>query len=360
VQDIVGEKFEQLEKRLVEIEHLLADHAAVSSQSQYLSLTKDYTFLASGVKTFRKWKEVSSEISKLKEVLKEKHDQEFLELAKTEIIMLEELEVKLKHELEKFLIGEDKDASRDCLVEIRAGTGGLEASIFAADLLRMYSKYADRSGWKVEVLSSHPTESKGFKEVIFSVRGADVYRKLKFESGVHRVQRVPATEASGRIHTSTATVAVLPEAKDVDINIDPKDLRIDIFRSSGPGGQSVNTADSAVRITHLPTGMVVQCQDERSQLKNKHKAMRVLRTRLFELEKEKNKSELSSQRRQQIGSGDRSEKIRTYNFSEHRVTDHRIGLTIHQLEEILEGDLEEIINALIESENREKTLESKK
>lgn len=358
--DLVKEKFESLEKRLVEIEHLLAEHQIISDQSQYLSLTRELSSLSVPIKTFRKWKALSEEIAGLKQVLREKHDQEFLDLAKAEIVSLEGTQAKLKLELEKFLVGEDKDASRDVIVEIRAGTGGQEASLFAADLFRMYSRYADRSGWKVEVLSSHASETKGFKEIVFSLRGTEVFKKLKFESGVHRVQRVPTTEASGRIHTSTATVAVLPEAKEVDVSLDPKDLRIDIFRSSGPGGQSVNTADSAVRITHLPSGIVVQCQDERSQLKNRNKAMRVLRTRLLDQERLRSQNEISSQRRQQIGSGERSEKIRTYNFSEHRVTDHRIGLTIHRLEGILEGDLDEIVSALIERENREKTLDSKK
>ncbi len=348
-------KIEELEKRQAEIEHLLTDQEVISDQARYLSLARELSSLSEPVKNFRRWKKVSEELSALEKVMLEKHDKDFLELAKSEIEMLKSELVELEKKIEKFFFVEDKDSSRDVIVEIRAGTGGLEASLFAADLLRMYTRFADRNNWKIEILSSHISESKGFKEIVFSVRGLDVYKKMKFESGVHRVQRVPATEASGRIHTSTATVAVLPEAKDVDINLDPKDLRIDIFRSSGPGGQSVNTADSAVRITHVPTGIVVQCQDERSQLKNKNKALRVLRTRLLEQEMIKSQSQMANQRRLQIGSGDRSEKIRTYNFSEHRVTDHRIGLTIHRLEQILEGDLDELVSALIESEAKEKS-----
>ncbi|MEW6008446.1 MAG: peptide chain release factor 1 [Candidatus Omnitrophota bacterium] len=348
------EKLQSLEKRLVEIEGLLSDPKVVSNQGQYLSLSKELSFLSEPVKKFRKWKKTIEEKIKINKLLTEKHDRDFLELAKSEISELESLEQKLKLELEKFLLGEDKDASRDVIVEIRAGTGGQEASIFAADLFRMYSKYADKCNWKTEILSSHTTEAKGFKEIIFAVRGEDVYKKLKFESGVHRVQRVPVTEASGRIHTSTATVAVLPEAKEIDIVIDPKELKIDIFRSSGPGGQSVNTADSAIRITHLPSGIVVQCQDERSQLKNKNKAMRVLRTRLLEKKQRDAEDKISNQRRKQIGAGERSEKIRTYNFSEHRVTDHRIGLTIHRLEEVLEGDLDEFFDTLIADEKNRK------
>lgn len=349
------EKLPDLESRFVEIEHLLADPEVISDQPRYLSLAKELSSLAEVVKIFRKWKKISEELAQLEKVLTEKHDREFIDLAKEEIEILKITQADMEVKLKKFLVYKDKDASRDCLVEIRAGTGGQEASIFAADLFRMYTKCADRNNWKLEVLSSNPTEAKGFKEIIFSVKGADVYKKLKFESGVHRVQRVPATEGSGRIHTSAATVAVLLEAKEQDLKIDPKDLKIDVFRSSGPGGQSVNTADSAVRITHQPTGLVVICQDERSQLKNKLKALRVLRTRILDKERLENQSKISNQRRSQIGSGDRSEKIRTYNFSEHRVTDHRIGLTIHRLEAILEGGLDELFEALIENESKHKS-----
>jgi len=241
-------------------------------------------------------------------------------------------------------------------VEIRAGTGGEEAALFVADLFRMYSHYAERNGWKVEVMSSNPTELGGFKEIIFAVEGKGAYSKFKFESGVHRVQRVPVTEAGGRIHTSTATVAVLPEADEVDVEIRPEDIRVDVYRSSGPGGQSVNTTDSAVRVTHIPTGMVVTCQDEKSQHKNKAKALRILRSRLLEMERESQKEEIDQERRVQIGSGERSERIRTYNFPQNRVTDHRINLTLYHLESVLEGELDEIIEALA-AEEKMRTLE---
>jgi peptide chain release factor 1 len=244
------------------------------------------------------------------------------------------------------LIDEDPDADRDTIMEIRAGTGGLEASLFAAELFRMYSKYAQKNSWQIDIMNTSPSEAGGVKEIIFSVEGQGVYRKLKYESGTHRVQRVPVTEASGRIHTSAVTVAVLPEAEEIDVDIDPKDLRIDVFRAGGHGGQSVNKTDSAVRITHIPTNIVVSCQDERSQLKNKIKAMKVLRSRLFEKARQEQIEKITQDRRSQVGSGDRSEKIRTYNFPDRRVTDHRIGLTLHSLESVLNGELEEIISAL--------------
>ena len=250
------------------------------------------------------------------------------------------------------LLGEDPDAARNGVVEIRAGTGGLEASLFAADLYRMYTRYAAARGWAVELLSSSASEAGGFKEVVFGVSGEGVYRQLQFERGVHRVQRVPATEAAGRIHTSTATVAVMPEADEVDVAINPQDLKIDVFRSSGAGGQSVNTTDSAVRITHLPTGLVVSCQDERSQLKNKMKGMKILRTRLLDLARQQQAARTAQDRRSQIGTGDRSEKIRTYNFPDRRITDHRIGFTTHRLMEALDGDLKELVDALLAADRQ--------
>jgi len=265
----------------------------------------------------------------------------------------------LEREIEDLLLEDDPDADKNIIIEIRAGTGGQEASLFAADLFRMYSKYAAGQGWSVETLSSSVSEAGGFKEIVFGVNGNGVYRKMKFESGVHRVQRVPVTEASGRIHTSTVSVAVLPEAEDVDIKIDPKDLRVDVFRSSGAGGQSVNTADSAVRITHIPSGIVVQCQDERSQLKNKNKAMKVLRARLLDKAVTEQHDKIARERKTQIGTGERSEKIRTYNYPDRRITDHRIGLTVHNLENVLEGDLEEIIMELLKQEKDLKLKEAK-
>ncbi len=281
---------------------------------------------------------------------KKAQEQDFVELAKQELSELRGRKTATETALEELLFEEDPDANKNIIVEIRAGTGGLEASLFASDLFRMYSKYAAGQGWKVETLSLSPSEAGGFKEVIFGITGTGVYRKMKYESGVHRVQRVPVTEASGRIHTSTVSVAVLPEAEEVDIKIDPKDLRIDVFRSSGPGGQSVNTADSAVRITHIPTGLVVSCQDERSQLKNKTKALKVLRARLLDKAASLQHEKIAKERKTQIGTGERSEKIRTYNYPDRRVTDHRIGLTLHKLENILEGDLEDIISQLLKSE----------
>jgi len=274
-------------------------------------------------------------------------DEEIRRMAAEELKRLEGELRDVQRELKLALIPKDPRDARNVVLEIRAGTGGEEAALFAADLFRMYSRYAERKGWKVEVLSHHPTGMGGFKEVIALIEGKGAYSRLKYESGVHRVQRIPVTESQGRIHTSTVTVAVLPEAEEVEVQIDPKDLRIDVFRASGPGGQHVNVTDSAVRITHLPTGLVVQCQDERSQHKNKAKAMKILMARLLELKRKEQEEKIAKERRSQIGTGERSERIRTYNFPQRRVTDHRIGLTLYRLEEVLEGDLDEIIEALI-------------
>jgi peptide chain release factor 1 len=275
---------------------------------------------------------------------------------KSEIDMLEEEISKTSDELKELLIPRDEYEARNAVVEIRAGTGGDEAALFAADLYRMYTRYAEKRNWKVELLSSSPSELGGFKEIIFSLSGTQAYPRMKNESGVHRVQRVPVTESGGRIHTSTATVAVLPEAEEVDVEIDPADIKIDVFRSTGPGGQSVNTTDSAVRITYKPTGMVVTCQDEKSQLQNREKAMRILRTRLLENARLERKRQEDQERRMQVGTGERSEKVRTYNFPQSRVTDHRIGLTLHKLQDIMEGELDEIIDALLAHE-RAKAIE---
>jgi peptide chain release factor 1 len=299
---------------------------------------------------YRQYKKTCEEISGLEAVLSEKHEKDFLDLAKKEL--RDELQKKagLEEGLERVLRGEDKDLNKDIIVEIRPGTGGMEAGLFAADLYRMYTKYAARRGWSIEPMSVQDTELGGLKEVTFSVKGKDAYKRLKFESGVHRVQRVPTTESQGRIHTSTATVAVLIEPEDVEFAIEPKDLRIDTYRSSGPGGQHMQKTDSAVRITHIPTGVAVACQDERSQLKNKNKAMRILRAKLMDKKQEEDAKRVTEARRTQIGTGDRSEKIRTYNFPDRRVTDHRINVTLHQLENILEGDLDEMSDALINAE----------
>ncbi len=349
------EKYAKIEKRYEELEVLLSDSKVISDKNQYQAFARELSEISGLVNKYRELKRVSSQKEELSQLLKQKdHDKEFIELAKLELSELELKEIQIKSELEHSSQKKPDQKDFDVMFEIRAGTGGLEASLFAADLYRMYTKYAARRNWSVDLLSSHPTEAKGFKEVIFSIKGKDAFKRMKFESGVHRVQRVPTTESSGRIHTSTATVAVYVEPEEVELKIEPKDLKIDVFRSSGPGGQSVNTTDSAVRITHLPTGMVITCQDERSQLKNKHKAMRVLRARLLDKMQQESLDRVSEARKSQIGSGDRSEKIRTYNSPDRRVTDHRVGVTMFQLENFLEGDIDKIIDALVEEEAKQK------
>ena len=351
------DKLKKLESRYEEIESLLSSPEAHSDREKSNKLAKELSDLKEPVTLYREHNRISKEIREMEAVLGEKHDKEYLELAKKE---LGELRIKLKETEEKIKEGfveKDKDAGKDIIVEIRQGTGGDEAGLFAADLYRMYTKYAANKGWSVELMFAATNESGGFKEVSFGVKGKDAFSRLKFESGVHRVQRVPTTEAQGRIHTSTATVAVLVEPEEVDLVIEPADLRIDTYRSSGPGGQHMQKTDSAVRITHMPSGVVVACQDERSQLKNKTKAMRVLRAKLLDAKKEAESKRLSQERKSQIGSGDRSEKIRTYNFPDRRITDHRINFTTHQLESVLEGEFDEISDALLkaEKEAREKS-----
>jgi peptide chain release factor 1 len=306
------------------------------------------------VEKARQYKNALSKMDEDNGLVQSSQDAELRELAAEELKELTALTEKLEADLKQMLIPKDPQDEKNAIVEIRAGTGGEEAALFAGDLFRMYTKYIERRGWKRELLSSNPTGLGGFKEIILSVAGDQVYGRLKFESGVHRVQRVPVTETSGRIHTSAASVAVLPEAEEVDIVIDPKDIRIDVYRSSGPGGQSVNTTDSAVRVTHIPTGMIVTCQDEKSQHKNKAKALKVLRARLYDLKRKEEEARLAASRRSQIGSGDRSEKIRTFNFPQSRVTDHRINLTLYRLQDILAGDLDEIIDRLQTTERDEK------
>ncbi|MBM3244392.1 MAG: peptide chain release factor 1 [Candidatus Omnitrophica bacterium] len=351
------EQLEKLEKRFEELEQLLGSNEVVSNQALCAKYAKEMADLREPVALLRQYKKLLKETSDLESELSQKHDKDFLDLVKKE---LQELLVK-KNEVEQriksALAGEDKDLGRDIIVEVRQGTGGLEAGLFAADLYRMYTQYAATKGWKAELMSCHESELGGFKEVVFSVKGKEAYKRLKFESGVHRVQRVPATEAQGRIHTSTATVAVLVEPEEVDFVIEPKDLRIDTYRASGPGGQHMQKSDSAVRITHAPSGVVVACQDERSQLKNKTKAMRILRARLLDIKQQEESKKISAARKSQIGSGDRSEKIRTYNFSDRRVTDHRINLSLYRLEQVLDGDLDELSEALIKAQE-EKTKEN--
>jgi len=343
------EKLARMEVRYDELEKLLSSSEVLSDREKSNKFAKELSDLRESVSLFREHKRTLKEIKDMEIVLGEKHDKEFLELAKKEIEELKVRRLDLEARLKLAITKEDKDAGRDIIMEIRQGTGGDEAGLFAADLYRMYTKYAANKDWVVELMYATTNESGGFKEVSFSVKGKDVYRRLKFESGVHRVQRVPTTEAQGRIHTSTATVAVLIEPEEVDLVIDPSDLRIDTYRSSGPGGQHMQKTDSAVRITHLPTGVVVVCQDERSQLKNKTKAMRILRAKLLDAKREAESKKLSQERKSQIGTGDRSEKIRTYNFPDRRVTDHRINFTTHQLESVLEGDFDEISDALIKA-----------
>lgn len=344
------EQLEKIEKRYVELEHLLASYEAVSDKELYNKNAKELSDLKEAVSLYREYKKTAGEIEGLLVVLEEEHDKEFLELADREKEDLLRRKRELEEKLKNLLTGEDKDLGRNVIVEIRQGTGGMEAGLFAANLYRMYLKYAQLKGWNTELMSASPTELGGYKEIIFSVQGREAYKRLKYESGVHRVQRVPETEAQGRIHTSTATVVVLVEPQDVDLVIEAKDLRIDTYRSSGPGGQHMQKTDSAVRITHVPTGCVVACQDERSQLKNKTKAMRILRAKLLDMKEQEEFRRLSAARKSQIGSGDRSEKIRTYNFPDRRVTDHRINFTLHRLEAVLEGGLDELSDALIKAE----------
>ncbi|MDO8581230.1 MAG: peptide chain release factor 1 [Candidatus Omnitrophota bacterium] len=347
------EKFAQIEKRFLELETLLSQQEIIADKAQYQKLAKEYADLTLRVNIYRAYQSVVRQKEDLEKLLEDKHDKEFEALARAEKEDLKKKQEELFRQMDDLLNPQTQDDNKNLIIEIRAGTGGEEASLFAGDLYRMYVKYADRQGWKVEVMSSNASGTGGFKEVIFSIKGKGAAKRLKWESGAHRVQRVPSTEASGRIHTSAATVAVLFEPEEVEVKIDPSDLIIDVYRSSGPGGQSVNTTESAIRLTHKPTGIVVTCQDERSQLKNRLKAMRVLRARLLDHQIQQNFEKTSQDRKAKIGTGDRSEKIRTYNFSDRRVTDHRIGFTSHQLINILDGNLDELTEALIQAEKQE-------
>jgi peptide chain release factor 1 len=339
------DKLEGVEQRFDELERQLSDPKVIGNREAYQKAVREHAELGKVVAVFRDFKETAGRIEESRELL-EDGDAEIRNLAKDDLAALTLHKEQLEQEMKVLLLPRDPNDAKNVILEIRAGTGGEEAALFAGDLFRMYSRYAEDRGWKVEILAHHPTGVGGFKEIIAMVQGQGAYSVLKYESGTHRVQRVPVTEAQGRIHTSAVTVAVLPEAEDVDVEINPGDLRIDVYRSAGPGGQSVNTTDSAVRLTHLPTGLVVTCQDEKSQLKNKNKAFKVLRARLLDLKVQEQDQKRSEERKSQVGTGDRSGRIRTYNFPQSRVTDHRIGLTLYRLEGVLQGNLEELIDGL--------------
>ena len=349
--------FDHIEDIVLRYEEVLRDIVEpeiISDNARYQKLMKEQAELEPIVKKYKEYKDITTGIEDSLAILEEESDEEIKELAKEELSELRSKVDGVEKELKVLLLPKDPNDDKNVIVEIRAGAGGDEAALFAADLFRMYSKYTEKSGFKVDTMNSNENGLGGFKEIVFMIEGFGAYSKLKYESGVHRVQRIPVTESGGRIHTSTATVAIMPEAEEVEVNLDMNDCRFDVFRASGNGGQCVNTTDSAVRLTHIPTGIVVSCQDEKSQLKNKDKALKVLRARLFELEREKAAGEQAENRRSQIGTGDRSEKIRTYNFPQGRVTDHRIGLTVHKLDAVMDGELELVIDPLIAADQSAK------
>ncbi|MDD2493769.1 MAG: peptide chain release factor 1 [Tissierellia bacterium] len=348
------EKLDFIEEKYIEITEKISDPEILSDSQKLQKLMKEQSQIEPIVLKYKEFKDCQEQYDESKEMLKEKLDDDFKEMVKEEIKVLEEKLESLEQELKILLLPKDPNDEKDVIVEIRAGVGGDEAGLFAGNLLRMYLRYAERQGWKTEFISTNEQGIGGYKEVIFSIKGKGAYSRLKYESGVHRVQRVPDTESSGRIHTSSATVAVLPEVDDIDIEINPNDVRVDVFRSSGNGGQCVNTTDSAVRLTHIPTGIVISCQDEKSQLKNKDKAFKVLKARLYDLYSQEQNDELAKERKSQVGSGDRSERIRTYNYPQSRVSDHRIGLTLYKLDSFLDGDITEMLEALTTSDQAEK------
>ncbi len=348
------DKLEALEERFAIVNEKLSDPQIISDQKLFRDYCKENSELTPIIEKYREYKKAKETIIDDKEMLASGEDKELEELIKLELQEAEETLARCSDELKILLLPKDPNDDKNVIIEIRGGTGGDEAALFAADLMRMYSMYAEAQRWKIEILSSNPTDIGGYKEVCFSIEGQGAYSRFKFESGVHRVQRVPETESGGRIHTSAVTVAVLPEVEEVEVEINQNDLRIDVFRAGGPGGQCVNTTDSAVRITHLPTGIVVSCQDEKSQFKNKDKAMKILRSRIYEVMEAERHKEIADERKSQVGSGDRSERIRTYNFPQGRVTDHRINLTLYKLEQILDGSLEELIDALVTADQTAK------
>lgn len=348
------DKLEALEERYLLLEQKISDPKVIADQDSWRKYCKENSDLAPIIEKYREYKKAKQTIADDKEMLAEGQDKDMEELIRAELAEAEEMLEASAKELKILLLPKDPNDDKNVIMEIRGGTGGDEAALFAADLMRMYSMYAETQRWKIDILNSNPTDIGGYKEVCFSIEGHGAYSKLKFESGVHRVQRVPSTESGGRIHTSAVTVAVLPEVEEVEVDINPNDLRIDVFRAGGPGGQCVNTTDSAVRITHLPTGIVVSCQDEKSQFKNKDKAMKILRSRIYEVMEEQRHKEIADERKSQVGSGDRSERIRTYNFPQGRVTDHRINLTLYKLDQVLNGALDELIDALITADQSAK------
>lgn len=349
------DKLQGIEDKLEKINSSLCDPEVVSNQEEYKKLMREAKTLTPIVEKFREYKKANSDLTEAKEMLADSSlDKEFRDMVSEEAAEAQKKTEELKEELKVLLLPKDPNDYKNVIVEIRGGAGGEEAALFAGSLFRMYSMYAERKGWKTEIMNENPTELGGYKEISFMIEGEGAYSRLKFESGVHRVQRVPETESQGRVHTSTVTVAVLPEAEEVEFTLDPADLQIDVFRSSGAGGQKVNKTSSAIRVTYLPTGMVVECQDERSQYKNKDKALKVLRSRLLEEKTAKQNAEIAGERRSQVGTGDRSERIRTYNFPQGRVSDHRIGLTLYKIEAIMNGDLDEIIDALVTADTAEK------